>query len=201
MTDAMTERQRLIKLLSERSVKTGRFTLASGKISDFYVDARVTTMSPEGLALIGPLAIQIFKSAGWELDAVGGLTLGADPIAYSISYASNLTPPLLRAFTIRKEVKVHGTSKLIEGAFRQGDRVAIVEDVITTGQSALKAIDAVLAAGAQIAGVFALVDREEGGREAIEKAGYEVISVTQRQELMPLALHSSSSEHHDSSVS
>jgi len=201
MTDAMTERQRLIKLLSERSVKTGRFTLASGKISDFYVDARVTTMSPEGLALVGPLAIQIFKSAGWELDAVGGLTLGADPIAYSISYASNLTPPLLRAFTIRKEAKTHGTSKLIEGAFQHGDRVVVVEDVITTGQSALKAIDAVLAAGARIAGVFALVDREEGGREAIEQAGYEVISVTRRRELIPLVLHSTSSEHPDSAVS
>lgn len=200
-TDAMTERQRLIKLLCERSVKTGRFTLASGKISDFYVDARITTMSPEGLALIGPLAIQIFKSARWELDAVGGLTLGADPIAYAISYASNLTPPLLRAFTIRKEPKTHGTSKLIEGAFQQGDRVVVVEDVITTGQSALKAIDAVAAAGAQIAGVFALVDREEGGRDAIENAGYEVISVTRRQELIPLALGSLSSEHRDSAVS
>jgi orotate phosphoribosyltransferase len=197
----MTERQRLIKLLTERSVKTGQFTLASGKISDFYVDARITTMSPEGLALIGPLAIQIFKSAGWELDAVGGLTLGADPIAYAISYASNLTPPLLRAFTIRKEAKTHGTSKLIEGAFQHGDRVAIVEDVITTGQSALKAINAVLAGGAQIAGVFALVDREEGGHEAIEEAGYKVISVTTRQELMPLALQSTLSEHRDSGVS
>ena len=201
MTDAMTERQRLIKLLSERSVKTGRFTLASGKISDFYIDARVTTMSPEGLALIGPLAIQIFKSAGWELAAIGGLTLGADPSTYSISYASNLHPPLLRAFTIRKEAKTHGTSKLIEGTFQHGDRVAVVEDVITTGQSALKAIDAVLAAGARIAGVFALVDREEGGRETIEKAGYEVISVTRRQELIPLALDSTSSEHRDSAVS
>src|SRR5215210_4337508 len=171
MMDAMTERQRLVKLLSERSVKTGQFTLASGKLSDFYIDTRITTMSPEGLALIGPLAIQIFKSVGWELDAVGGLTLGADPIAYSISYASNLTPPLLRAFTIRKEAKTHGTGKLIEGAFQDGDRVAVVEDVITTGHSALKAIDAIRSAGGQVTGVFALVDREEGGRESIEEAG------------------------------
>ena len=199
MPDVMTERQRLIKLLGERSVQTGQFTLASGKISDFYIDARITTMSPEGLALIGPLAIKIFKTARWELDAIGGLTLGADPIAYSISYASNLAPPLLRAFTIRKEAKTHGTSKLIEGAFQHGDRVAIVEDVMTTGQSALKAIDAVIAAGGQIVGVFALVDREEGGRETIEHAGYEVISVTRRRELMPLA--SDSSEHRDSAVS
>jgi orotate phosphoribosyltransferase len=123
MTDAISERQQLVQLLAERSVKTGQFTLASGKTSDFYIDARLTTMSPEGLGLIGPLAIQIFGTAGWKLDAVGGLTLGADPIAYSISYASNLTPPLLRAFTIRKEAKTHGTGKLIEGAFQPGDRV------------------------------------------------------------------------------
>ena len=199
MTDAMTERQRLIKLLVERSVKTGRFTLTSGKVSDFYIDARITTMSPEGLALIGPLGIQIFKTAGWNLDSIGGLTLGADPIAYSISYASNARPPLLRAFTIRKEAKTHGTSKLIEGAFQHGDRVAVVEDVITTGQSALKAIDAVIAAGGEIVGVFALVDREEGGREAIEEAGYKVISITRRRELMPLV--SNSSEHQGSAAS
>jgi orotate phosphoribosyltransferase len=189
MTDAISQRQRLIQLLAERSVKTGRFTLASGKISDLYIDARLTTMSPEGLALIGPLAIQVFKTAAWELDAIGGLTLGADPIAYSISYASNLTPPLLRAFTVRKEAKTHGTSKLIEGTFQQGDRVVVVEDVITTGQSALRAIGAVRAAGGHIAGVFALVDREEGGREAIEEGGYEVISLTRRRELIPLTSH------------
>ena len=199
MTDAMTERQRLVKLLAERSVKTGRFTLTSGKISDLYIDARITTMSPEGLRLIGPLAIEIFKTAAWELDAIGGLTLGADPISYSISYASNLAPPLLRAFTIRKEAKSHGTRKLIEGAFQKGDRVAIVEDVVTTGHSALRAIDAVKDAGGHIAGVFALVDREEGGREAIEKAGYKLISVTHRREL--IALISRSNEHQDSAVS
>jgi orotate phosphoribosyltransferase len=199
MTDAISQRQRLVALLSERSVKMGQFTLASGKVSDLYIDARITTMSPEGLALIGPLGIQTFKTAGWKLDSIGGLTLGADPIAYSISYASNSTPPLLRAFTIRKEAKTHGTGKLIEGAFQPGDRVVIVEDVITTGQSALKAIDAVLAAGGQIVGVFALVDREEGGREVIEGAGYEVISVTQRRELMPLI--SNSSAHRDSAAS
>jgi orotate phosphoribosyltransferase len=199
MTNVMTERQHLIKLLVERSVKTGRFTLASGKVSDLYIDARITTMSPEGLRLIGPLAIEIFKTAAWELDAIGGLTLGADPISYSISYASNFTPPLLRAFTIRKESKSHGTGNLIEGAFQKGDRVAIVEDVITTGHSALRAINAVKGAGGHIAGVFALVDREEGGREVIEKAGHKLISVTHRRDLIPLI--SRLGEHPDSAVS
>jgi len=189
MRDAMTERQRLIELLAERSIRRGHFTLASGKASNLYVDARVTTMSPEGLALIGPLAIQTIKEAMWVVDSVGGLTLGADPIAYSISYASNLSPPLLRAFTIRKEPKIHGTGKLIEGAFQEGDCVAIVEDVITTGISTLKAIDAVKNSGGHIEGVLALVDREEGGREAIEKAGYRVISLIHIGELMHSAPH------------
>jgi len=139
------------------------------------------------------------NAARWELDSVGGLTLGADPIAYSISYASNFTPPLLRAFTIRKEAKTYGAGKLIEGTFLHGDRVVVVEDVITTGSSALKAIDAVKAAGGYIAGLFTLVDREEGGREAIEDAGYKVISVTRRGELMSLI--SDSNEHPDSAAS
>jgi len=180
----MTERQRLIELLAKRSVKRGHFTLASGKSSNLYIDARITTMSPQGLALIGPLAIRMLKDARWELDAIGGLTLGADPIAYSISYASNLAPPLLRAFTVRKEVKIHGTGKLIEGPFQQGDRVAIVEDVITTGISALRAIDAVKSAGGHIQGVLALIDREEGGQEAIESAGYRVISLVRIGEVI-----------------
>lgn len=190
MDDAapMNERQQLIELLAERSVKRGHFILASGKSSDLYIDARTTTMSPEGLVLIGHLAIQTLKDARWELDAVGGLTLGADPIAYSISYASNAAPPLLRAFTVRKEAKIHGTGKLIEGPFRQGDRVAIVEDVITTGSSALRAADVVRNAGGQIQGVFALIDREEGGRQAIEAAGYRVISLIHIREVMASTL-------------
>lgn len=199
MPRPMTERQQLVHLLATRSVKTGHFTLASGRTSDLYIDARLTTMSPEGLALIGPLAIQTLRAAEWELDSIGGLTLGADPIAYSISYASNFTPPLLRAFTIRKEAKAHGTGRLIEGAFLRGDRVAVVEDVITTGHSALRAVDAVKTAGGHIVGVFTLVDREEGGRKAIENAGYNVISITHRSELLSLISHSD--EHPDFAVS
>lgn len=183
---AMTKRQQLIKLLAERSVQRGRFTLASGKPSDIYVDARITTMSPEGLALIGPLAIEAVRDAGWMLDAVGGLTLGADPIAYSISYTSNSMPPLLRAFSVRKEAKTHGTRRLIEGPFHDRDRVAIIEDVITTGASALRAIDAIRSGGGIIKGVLALVDREVGGREMIEKAGYSVISLIRIGEITAL---------------
>jgi orotate phosphoribosyltransferase len=173
----MTDNSLLVALLAERSVKRGQFTLASGKQSKYYVDARLTTMSPEGLSVIGPLALFTLRKSGWEIDAVGGLTLGADPISYAISYASADSARPLRAFTVRKEVKSHGTGKIIEGPFKEGDRVAVIEDVITTGGSALRAIEAVRAANGTVAGVLALVDREEGGRQAIEAAGVRVVSL------------------------
>jgi orotate phosphoribosyltransferase len=114
------------------------------------------------------------------------LTLGADPIAYAISYASASTLKPLRAFTVRKEAKAHGTGKLIEGPFRPGDRVAVIEDVITTGGSALRAVDAVLAAGGTVRGVLALVDREEGGREALKTRVPDVLSLVRAAEILPL---------------
>src|SRR6266513_2011295 len=126
----MTDHLALITLLAERSAKRGRFKLASGEESDFYVDARLTTMSPEGLAIIGPLALWTLREADWNVDAIGGLTLGADPISYAISYASAASDHPLRAFTVRKEAKAHGTGKLLEGPVREGDRVAIIEDVV-----------------------------------------------------------------------
>jgi orotate phosphoribosyltransferase len=143
-------------------------------------------MSPDGLALIGPLALQAIHDAGWTPDAVGGLTLGADPIACAISYASAGGASPLRAFTVRKEPKTHGTGKLIEGPFRAGDRVVVIEDTITTGGSARKAVDAVRAAGGVVEGVLALVDREEGGRETLESDGLEVRSLTLASEIVPL---------------
>ena len=177
---------RLHRLLAERSARRGRFTLASGRESEFYVDARLTAMSPDGLALIGPLALAEIDAAGWQPDSVGGLTLGADPISYAISYASATTPRPLRAFTVRKEAKAHGTGKLIEGPFREGDRVVVIEDVITTGGSALKAAAAIRAAGGMILGILALVDREEGGREALEAAGYGVRALARASDILPL---------------
>ena len=179
----------LREILAERSVRRGQFTLASGRISSLYIDARLTTMSPEGLSLIGPLGLDVLRSSDWRVDAVGGLTLGADPIAYAISYASALRGhegPPIRAFTVRKEARTHGTGRLIEGPFRAGDRVAVVEDVITTGASALRAAETVRAAGGVVAGVLAVVDREEGGREALESAGLEVRSLTRASEIVAL---------------
>jgi orotate phosphoribosyltransferase len=176
----------LVQLLASRSAKRGTFTLASGKQSTLYIDARLTTMSPDGLALIGSLGLASLRDASWgaRVAAVGGLTLGADPIAYAISYASAATPSPIRAFTVRKETKAHGTGKLIEGPFEPGDRVAVIEDVITTGGSARRAIDAVRAAGGTVEGVLALVDREEGGREALEAAHVEVVSLVRSSEIV-----------------
>src|ERR671929_702058 len=170
----MTERDQLIYLLATRSARRGQFTLASGRRSTLYIDARLTTMSPDGLATIGPLGLAALRDTGWGVQAVGGLTLGADPVAYAISYASAQAGTPVRAFTVRKEAKAHGTGRLIEGPFRAGDRVAVVEDVITTGGSALRAAEAVRVGGGHVAGVLALVDREEGGRDALEAAGLEV---------------------------
>ena len=181
----MPDTTTLIALLASRSARRGTFTLASGKTSTLYIDARLTTMSPEGLALIGPLSLEIMRAHEWRADSVGGLTLGADPIAYAISYASTATEFPVRAFTVRKEAKSHGTGKLIEGPFQSGDRVVIIEDVITTGGSAARAVEAVRAAGGKPTGVLALVDREEGGREAlVASTGLPVVSIVRASEIV-----------------
>ena len=180
----MSDRGTLVRLLAQRSVRRGRFTLASGRESSHYVDARLTTMSPEGLAVIGPLALEAIRARGWAVDAVGGLTLGADPIAYATALASVTAPPLVRAFTVRKEAKQHGTGRLIEGPMREGDRVVVLEDVITTGGSALRAAEAIQRAGASISGILALVDREEGGRGVLEAQGFQVVCLATLSELL-----------------
>lgn len=180
----MLDTTALIRLLATRSAQRGTFTLTSGRQSDLYIDARLTTMSPEGLITIGALGLQAIWQSGWSVDAVGGLTLGADPVSYAISYASASSSSPLRAFTVRKQVKTHGTQKLIEGPLHPGDRAVIVEDVITTGSSALQAIDALLNYGVVVAGILALVDREEGGRLALEQAGYSVIALTTATEIL-----------------
>jgi orotate phosphoribosyltransferase len=170
----MTDRQQLVALLAERSARRGWFTLSSGRESALYIDARMTTMSPDGLSLIGRLGLAEIRSAEWDPAAVGGLTLGADPISYAISYASSTTLSPIRAFTVRKAAKVHGAGKLIEGPFSPGDRVVVTEDVVTTGKSALTAVNAIRAAGGKILGILAVVDREEGGVEALTAEGLHV---------------------------
>ena len=175
---------KLVQLLASRSARRGEFTLTSGRASSLYIDARLTTMSPEGLTIIGALGLQALQQARWNIQSVGGLTLGADPIAYAIAYASAESQVPIRAFTVRKEAKGHGTGRLIEGPFEAGDHVAVIEDVITTGGSALRAAKAIADAGGTIAGILALVDREEGGREALETNGFTVIALTRASDIV-----------------
>lgn len=174
MTELASLQRRLGELLRSRSITHGDFVLASGRRSSVYIDARRTTMCGEGIELIGVLALARLAARGWEPHVVGGLTLGADPVAYAIAAASRRAGRALDAFSVRKEVKGHGAGKRIEGCFEPSSTVVIVEDVITTGHSALEAIRAVESAGGRVQGVLAVVDREEGGRASLERAGYAV---------------------------
>ncbi|BAT71141.1 orotate phosphoribosyltransferase [Thermosulfidibacter takaii ABI70S6] len=178
-------KRRLIELLREKSFMYSDkpiFKLASGKLSNYYINCKPTTMDPEGLYLVGNLLYEVVKD--WNITAAGGLTMGADPLAYALAYTSYFKKDLIKAFVIRKEPKDHGTRKLIEGPVEPGERVAILEDVITTGGSTLKAIKAAKDFGLEIAGVIALVDREEGGKENVEREGYKVISLITKTELI-----------------
>jgi orotate phosphoribosyltransferase len=177
-------RQHLQRLLKERSLTRGDFLLASGRRSTFYVDARRTTLSGAGLAVIGPLALARLAARGWQPRAVGGLTLGADPVACAIAVAAERQGIPIDAFTVRKQAKTHGTGRRIEGCFNPGDAVVVVEDVITTGQSALAAIAAVREEGGTVLGVLAVVDREEGGRAALEGAGLSVETLVTVSDLL-----------------
>ncbi len=164
------KRRQLLKLLKEKSFRYSPeklFKLASGRESPYYVDARPVTHSAPGLALIGEIFFELVKDLG--IQAIGGLTLGADPIAHAVALTSFLKGQPINAFTVRKEAKTHGAGGRLVGDIKPGDRVAIVEDVITTGGSALKAIAAARDFGLEVAQVLILVDREEGGREAVAR--------------------------------
>ena len=180
----MTARDRLLELLRTRSLRTGDFVLASGRRSTYYIDCRLTSMHAEGLAVIGQLGLEAIRSQGWEARAVGGLTLGADPVAYAIAARSFAFPPAIHGFTVRKAPKDHGTGRRIEGCFEKGMKVVVVEDAITTGSSALEAVRAVRAEGGEVSGVLAIVDREEGGREAIAAEGVPVTALAGAHELL-----------------
>ena len=177
-------------LLLKKSVRTGDFTLASGKKSDLYIDCRVTAMDPFGAALIGELGWDAVRSKihseKLSIQAIGGMTLGADPISLAIGMASARSHPeeALQVFTVRKEPKGHGAGKQIEGNFSPGDNIVVVDDVITTGGSTIKAVEAIESAGGHVKFCIVLVDREEGGREAIEARGIHVIPLFTRTSLL-----------------
>lgn len=183
-------RAELLDLIRLKSFAKGEFTLASGKTSDYYIDCRLTTLDARGACLIGEVVLAEVESQerqrGDTVDAVGGMTMGADPIALATAMASHRSgrQPELRAFVVRKAPKEHGQGKQVEGNFAPGDRVVVIEDVITTGGSTLQAIEAIEREGGLVGFVAVLVDRQEGGREAIELAGYPVVPIFTRDELM-----------------
>lgn len=179
----MTELESLRRLLLERSVERGEFVLASGRRSSYYIDCRRTTMSAEGMVLIGRMGWEAIARAGWKPVGVGGLTMGADPVAYAIAAASHGSAHPVNAFSVRKQTKSHGTGRLIEGNFQSGDAVVVVEDVITSGESVVRALSTVQEAGGRVLGVLAVVDREEGGRDSLEARGHRVVTLTTASEL------------------
>jgi orotate phosphoribosyltransferase len=165
------DRERLSALLKRDALKTGTFTLASGRTSHYYVDGRKVTLSAEGAALIGAGVLDLLADRP-EVTAVGGLTLGADPIVgatLAVAGARGLTH--WRGFLVRKEAKGHGTGKLVEGPVGPGDTAVVVDDVATTGASSLQAVDAVEALGCRVARVVAVLDRLEGASEAFAARG------------------------------
>jgi orotate phosphoribosyltransferase len=184
VTDSAADRHSaLVSLLKQRSVRLGDFTLASGAKSSWYIDCRLTSMSAAGQVLIGRLGLETIRDAGWHPDAIGGLTMGADPVAYAMAAASMSASPAIDAFSVRKAAKEHGTGRRIEGNFRAGMQVVVVEDVITSGGSAITAIEAVRQEGGTVLGVLALVDRAAGGRKKIEAVGVGVRALVVAGEL------------------
>jgi orotate phosphoribosyltransferase len=184
MSDIGAQRTRLQQILKAESIRHGHFVLASGRTSSYYLDCRRTTLHPEGAFLVGSLVFEAIIRRGWDARAVGGLTLGADPIATATAVVSFQAGKPLSAFLVRKESKQHGTGQRIEGAPPAGTRVVLVEDVITSGGSALVAHDACLEAGLEAVGCIAVVDREEGGRAAIEARGLPVETLFTARQLL-----------------
>lgn len=160
-------RAELLRLLAEKSFRLGNFKLSSGASSDYYVDCRTTTLDSQGARLAGEVFLDAIRAQGWQAEAIGGLTLGADPIVVAVAVVSRN----LNGFLVRKAEKQHGTGQRIEGFHRKGARVVIVDDVCTTGASTIQAIEAARQFGFEVVGVMCLVEREEaGGRKDVERA-------------------------------
>lgn len=168
-------RDALIELVKRDALQFGDFVLASGKRSNYYIDCRNVTLSAEGAALIGQGILDLMKDE--SIDAVGGMTLGADPILAAVLTVAGINARPLRGFIVRKEPKGHGTGKLVEGPLRSGDRALIVEDVSTTGGSALKAAEAAEAEGAKVVHIVTVLDRLAGAQEVFKDRGYRFSSL------------------------
>ena len=164
-------RAKLLKMLAEKSFRLGNFKLSSGGTSDYYIDCRLTTLDGAGAVATGEAVVEEIRERSWKADAIGGLTMGADPIVVATSVISNQQGLPINGFLVRKAEKTHGTGQRIEGFREKGAQVVVVDDVCTTGASTIQAIEAAREFGFEISGVLCLVEREEaGGRANVEKA-------------------------------
>lgn len=183
MKEIEKSKRRLLKLLTNGALKTGKIKLSSGKTSSYYIDAKQVTMDPEGAWLTAKIFFEMLKHE--EFDAIGGLAIGADPIVTAIAVYSHLKRKPIPIFIVRKEPKKHGMQKYIEGvSLKARSRVVIIDDVMTSGQSALKAIEAVKNNRCKIVKVMALVDRLEGAKENLRRHHYKLVSVFTKGDLI-----------------
>jgi orotate phosphoribosyltransferase len=181
----MNAREELLDHVVEHALRTGDFTLASGKKSNYYVNGKLSTLEGRGAYLNARV---ILAMIGDDVpDAIGGLTLGADPIVGSVLALAGLEDLVLKGFIVRKATKDHGTKSLVEGPLKEGDRVVVVEDVVTTGGSSMQAIAAVREMGCEVTRVLAIVDREQGGRENLSAEGVRLEAIFTANELLAAA--------------
>jgi len=172
----MYDKEALIALVRHKSLKFGDFTLASGKKARYYLDGKQVTLDPHGSRLIAEGILDLLAE-GNVPDAIGGMSIGADPITSAVITMSAVRGTPIVGFMVRKEPKGHGTNQYVEGPVQPGQKVVIVEDVVTTGGSSLAAIERAVAFGLEVTGVVAIIDRMEGGAEAFARAGYELRSL------------------------
>ncbi len=172
----------LLTLLKKEALKKGRFVLSSGKISNYYLDGRIITLTPEGAYLVAAIILELIKDKG--IDAIGGPTLGADPIVGAIAALSHIKKIAVKTFIVRKTAKEHGMQRQIEGpALNKGDTAILVDDVATTGKSLVEAKEALVKKGVNVLGAIVIVDRDEGAKENLAKAGLQLQSIFTREDL------------------
>lgn len=178
----MSHRDELLNILVHRSLQKGDFTLASGQKSTYYINGKLTTLDARGAYLVSRIFLAMITDD--VPDAIGGLTLGADPIIGSMLSLAGMADLELKGAIVRKEAKGHGTQSFIEGSLEKGDRVAVIEDVVTTGGSSAKAIQAVREMGCEVTRVLAIVDRQQGGKDNLKKMGCRLESIFTIDELL-----------------
>ena len=186
MINGSTDRDLLKTLFVSRSVRLGDFTLASGAKSNYYIDARATTMSAEGQRLVGLVAYRLIRERGLDPSHVGGLTMGADPVAYAIAHRSAIEGRPVDGFSVRKRAKEHGTGQRVEGGVPRGAACVVVEDTMTTGKSSLEAVDAVREHGAHVIGVLTIVNRSADA-SLFERQGLPLLWIYSGEELLSAA--------------